>query len=73
MSITAYGILRHSGVAIGKQDYLNQAGLFCPAADRNSSRACPTNNGEAHRSRMIHHRPRMKEVEDEDEFEDEDD
>jgi len=65
LSITAYGILRHSGVAIGKQDYLNQAGLFCPAADRNSSRACPTNTGEAH-LRMIHHRPRIKDVEDED-------
>lgn len=26
--VTAYGILRHSGVAIGKQDYLSQAAVF---------------------------------------------
>jgi len=28
LSTTAYGILRHSGVAIGKQDYLSQVGVF---------------------------------------------
>jgi len=28
LSITAYGNLRHSGVAIGKQDYLSQVGVF---------------------------------------------
>jgi hypothetical protein len=26
--VTAYDILRHCGVAIGKQDYLSQVGAF---------------------------------------------
>jgi hypothetical protein len=26
--VTAYDILRHNGVEIGKQDYLSQAGAF---------------------------------------------
>jgi hypothetical protein len=30
--VTAYGILRHSGVALGKKDYLSQVGRFIKPA-----------------------------------------